>query len=299
MSIGIIIAAACLFTVYAVYSSCCSMTAKLDHYVQMYADQGLFSGAVLVAKDGKILLCKAYGMANLEHDIPNKIDTKFKIASMTKSFTAMAIMQLQEMGKLAVQDSLAKYIPDYPRGKEITIHQLLTHTSGVPHHAAGQYDKQEKIQQYTLETRIALFKNKPLDFNPGEKFGYSDYGYILLTYIIEKASGETYEQFLKEYIFDPLSMQNTGYDDYKRIIKNRASGYTLFGTNADYIDMSFLSGAGALYSTVQDLYRWDQALYTDKLISKKSLDTMFTPFKDNTGYGWGVLSADGPQGKIL
>ena len=145
-----------------------------------------------------------------------------------------------------------------------------------------------KIKPHTLEERIALFKNKPLAFDPGKNFLYSDSGYILLTYIIEKVSGEKYETFLQEHVFDPLNMQDTGYDSHKRIIKNRASGYSIEGklNNADYADMSYEAGAGSLYSTVKDLYLWDRALYTEKLLSKESLAKIFTSYKDNYGYGW-------------
>ena len=141
MSYSIVAISTCLFLMYNVYNRSYSMTAILDRYVQAYVDQGLFSGTVLVAKEGNILLCKAYGMANYELDVPNTVDTKFKLASITKQFTAMAIMQLQEMGKLDVQDPLSKYIPDYPNGDKITIHHLLTHTSGIPNLNPSEYKK--------------------------------------------------------------------------------------------------------------------------------------------------------------
>jgi len=248
--IGVVVVLASLLTVYQVYSSCCSMTAKLDCYVQSYVDQGMFSGAVLVAEAGKILLRKAYGQTNIELAVPNTVDTKFKIASVTKQFTAIAIMQLQEMGKLTVQDPLSKYFPDYPHGDKITIQHLLSHTSGIPP-AFGPNYKKESIQSYTLEERIALFKDLPLKCEPGAAFNYGDNNYVLLTYIIEKISGITYEKFLQEHIFDPLGMQNSGCDDFKRIIKKRAAGYSvnMFDerVNADYLDMSFDVGAGMLY----------------------------------------------------
>lgn len=281
------------------YSSFFSLDAKLDNYIKAYVEQGRFSGSVLIAKDGKILLCKGYGMANYEHDVPNTPQTIFRIASMTKQFTAMAVMQLQEKGLLSVNDTLSKYIPDYPNGDKITIHHLLTHTSGIPKNSPNF--KQERIKSHTLETRIALFKDLPLDSQPGEKYNYTNSGYILLTYIIEKASGKKYETVLKENIFDQLGMNNTGYDKAKPIIKNLASGYSIDGKgliNADYTDPSFRAGAGALYSTVEDLYRWDQALYSEKLLPKQSFATVFTAHvkqnKDNQnsslsyGYGWDI-----------
>jgi CubicO group peptidase (beta-lactamase class C family) len=261
-------------------------------------EQGRFSGSVLIAKDGKTLLCKGYGMANYEHDVPNTPQTIFRIASLGKQFTAMAIMQLQEQGLLSVDDTLSKYIPDYPNGDKITIHHLLTHTSGIPKNSPNF--KQEKIKSHTLETRIALFKDLPLDSQPGEKYNYTNSGYILLGYIIEKVSGKKYETVLKENIFAPLNMISSGYDKARFIIKNQASGYSIDGNgliNADYTDSSFRAGAGALYSTVEDLYLWDQALYSEKLLPKKSLATIFTAHvkqnKDNLnsssyGYGWEI-----------
>ena len=299
--LGGLVAAACILASYGVYTHYFSLSAKLDRYVQSYVDLELFSGAVLVAKEGKIVLCKAYGLANRELDVPNKIDTKFRIASMTKQFTAMAIMQLQEMGLLSVQDKLSKYISDYPRGNEITIHNLLTHTSGIPHVAAF-WDEyyQERIKPHTLEQRIAFIRNKPLISNPGEKFDYGDNNYVLLTYIIEKVSGKKYEEFLKEHIFDLIDMKGSGYDDYKLITKNRAAGYARVGNsfvNADYMDRSWESGAGSLYTTVSDLYKWDRALYTDKLVSKTTLDSIFTPFKSNYGYGWSIKQSS--HGKLI
>ncbi|MFH1831675.1 MAG: serine hydrolase [bacterium] len=281
-----------------VYSSVFSLKSKLDKYIKAYVDLEKFSGSVLVAKDGKIVLCKGYGMANYELDVPNTPETIFRLGSVTKQFTAMAIMQLQEKGLLSVEDTLSKYISDYPNGENITIHQLLAHTSGIPEILKFPESKKKKIKPQTLEQLIEIFKNKPLDFEPGEKHSYSNSGYILLTYIIEKVSGKKYETFLKENIFDPIGMKNTGCDQFKAIIKNRASGYTRDGdllVNADYIDMSFPAGAGVLYSKLEDLFLWNQALNSEKLLSQKSRDAMFTPHvivntndPKSLSYGYGL-----------
>lgn len=184
-------------------------------------------------------------------------------------------------------------MPDYPNGDKIAIHHLLTHTSGVAYDISDW--KKNKIKPHTLEQLIERFKYKPLDFEPGELFKYSNGGYILLSYIIEKASGKTYEAFLKENIFTPLSMNNSGYDTSSSVLKNRASGYTLIGdtiVNAEYINMSVPAGAGALYSTVEDLFAWDRALYTEKLLSKKSFATVFNSHinSDFPGYGYGWIT---------
>ena len=265
----------------------------LNSYVQTLAEQKKFSGSVLVAKDGEILLNKGYGMANYEHDVANTPHTKFRLASITKQFTAMAVMQLYEQGLLKLDDKLSKYIPDYPHGDKIAIHHLLTHTSGVAYDISKH--KKNKIKPHTLEQLIERFKYEPLQFEPGERYQYSNAGYILLSYIIEKASGKTYETFLKENIFIPLSMNDSGYDISSSILKNRASGYSLVGNtivNSEYINMSVPAGAGALYSTVEDLYAWDRALYTEKLLSKKSLARIFNSHisSDFPGYGYGWIT---------
>ena len=267
--------------------------AKVDEYVGTYLKIGNFSGSILIAKEGRILLSKGYGMANLEHDVPNAPQTIFRLGSVTKQFTSMAIMQLREKGRLDVDDPIAKYLPTYPNGEEITIHHLLTHTSGIPDF--GEFpDLQKTIMiPSPVEKTIQRFKDKPLEFSPGEKFKYSNSGYILLGYIIEKVCGTSYEEFLEENIFQPLNMMSSGYDHHDTLLKHRASGYSIVGgglTNAAYIDMSIPHAAGALYSTVEDLYLWDRVLYTEKLVKKSSLDKMFTPFKGNYAYGWNVLS---------
>lgn len=297
---GLLLFSMIIVACFVCFNSCCRVTARLDRYVRSHVNQGLFSGAVLVAKDGKILLSKAYAMANYELCVPNKVHTKFGIASLTKSFTALAIMQLQEMGLLNVQAPLSTYISDYPNGASITIHHLLTHTSGIKHVIGPTYSK-DRVRAYSIEERIELFKNESLAFNPGEKYLYSNNNYILLTYIIEKVSGTTYESFLQNYIFNPLCMNDSGCADNKKIICDNAAGYTidLFEelVNADYLDMSFERGAGMIYSTIQDLYRWDRALYTDKLVSKKLLAKIFTADKGLYGYGWHVDFTD--QGKVV
>ena len=252
-----------------------------------------FSGTVLLARNGQVLYCRGYGMANLELDVPCTAATKFRLGSITKQFTAMAILILQERGKLAVTDKLKKFIPCAPKTwDDITINNLLTHTSGVPNYTSFPDFLKTIRNPVTLDDLIAKFKDKPLDFKPGEKFKYSNSGYIVLGKIVEAASGRPYAEFLKEAIFDPLQMHDTGYDNTASVIKNRASGYSrmlgLAPTNAMYIDMSIPHAAGALYSTVLDLLKWDRALDSEKLIRRKAIEAMFTPFKDRYGYGWSI-----------
>jgi len=265
--------------------------AKADSILQVYANKNMFTGSVLIAKSGKVLLSKGYGMANYSDNIPNTPTTKFKLASVSKQFTAMCIMMLQEKGKLKVEDKLSKFISDYPKGDSITVHHLLTHTSGIPDFTSLPVFDSIMTRPLTLDQEIAYFKKLPLDFSPGAKHQYSNSGYLLLTYIIEKTSGKKYGEFVQENIFAPLGMKNSGLYNNREILKNVALGYGerdgVF-LNAEYIDMSIPSGAGALYSTVEDMYLWDRAWYSEKLVKKSTLDKMVVPFKDNYAYGWMV-----------
>jgi CubicO group peptidase (beta-lactamase class C family) len=270
--------------------------AKVDEYMQRQIEVYAFSGSILIARGGQVLVSEGYGMADLEHEAPNTPQTKYRLGSVTKQFTAMLVMQLQEKGMLSVDDPLTKYIPDYPNGEKITIHHLLTHTSGIPNFTSFPDYQETMTLPSPPEKSIERFKDKPLDFEPGEKFSYSNSGYILLGYIIEKATGRSYEDLLRERILQPLGMDDTGYDHTETVLKNRASGYAIGADeliNCSYLDMTIPHAAGALYSTVEDLYKWDRALYADKLVGKASLEMMFTPFKGNYAYGWGVREESG------
>lgn len=273
-------------------SSTEGLAARVDEYLNALVKQNRFSGSILIARDGHVLVRKGYGMANYETDAPNTPQTKFRLGSITKQFTAVAVMMLQERGKLSVQDSICKYVPECPATwQPVQIHHLLTHTSGIWNLTSSpDYRKTMSLPSAPAET-IARFKDKPLEFTPGERFNYSNSGYILLGYLVEKISGQTYEAFLRENIFEPLKMTNTGYDNPNTLLKHRASGYSLRTgtlTNALYLDMTIPHAAGALYSTVEDLYLWDQALYTERLVRQKTLDAVFTPFKSNYGYGFTI-----------
>ncbi|HEU4871107.1 MAG TPA: serine hydrolase [Pyrinomonadaceae bacterium] len=268
------------------------LTRKINDYMEALVKTGWFNGSILIARDGTVIASKGYGMANFELDVPNTPQTKFRLGSITKPITAMAIMLLQERGKLSHQDSICKYLPDCPAAwQAITLRHLLSHTSGLAKHdTAGVYLKTAMLPM-TLSQLIDSFKNKPADFKPGEKLDYNNNGYILLGYVIEKVSGQSYEAFVTDNIFKPLKMMDSGYDNHDPIIKNRASGYRRDGAtllNAAYIDQSQPFSAGALYSTTEDLLRLDQALYDNKFLSQKSLDAMFTPVVGNYGYGWFV-----------
>src|SRR6185369_15944639 len=286
---GVVLLLSLCLTSFAQTSSNPDVTRKIDDYMDALVKAGWFNGSILVARNGNVVVSKGYGMANFELDVPNTPHTKFRLGSITKPFTAMAIMLLQERGKLSDQNSVCKYLPECPPAwQSITLRHLLSHTSGIAKHdTAGVYLK-TAMMPMTLPQLIDSFKNKPPDFKPGEKMDYNNNGYILLGYVIEKVSGQSYETFVSENIFKPLKMLDSGYDNHDPIIKNRAAGYRREGAtllNAAYIDQSQPFSAGALYSTTEDLLRLDQALYDNKFLSQKSLDAMFTPVVGNYGYG--------------
>jgi CubicO group peptidase (beta-lactamase class C family) len=265
---------------------------KFDEYLSALVKQNRFTGSVLVARDGKVVFSKGYGFANAEFEIPNTPQTKFRLGSITKQFTAAAILLLQERGKLSVQDPICRYIENCPSTwSEITIHHLLSHTGGIPNFTSFPDYLPKMMMPVTTQEMIARFKDKPLDFKPGEKWAYSNSGYFLLGYIIEKAAGEAYESFLQKNIFEPLKLTSTGYDHHGTILKKRATGYSMSKgeiVNSLPIDMTQPYSAGSLYSTVEDLFLWNEALFSGKLLSAKSLEAMLTPVKNNYGYGLGI-----------
>ena len=270
---------------------------RLTRYLETAAVNGHFSGAILVAEDGKPLVAKAYGLADAEHQVPNTTRTKFRIGSVTKQFTAAAVMMLQERGKLNVSDPIGKYLDDIPaQWKGITIHQLLSHTSGLMHSwALPEFEKTIMIPA-TPEQTLTKFRDQPLMSKPGEGFLYSGLGYFILARVIEKVTGGAYDAFLKESIFTPLGMSDTGCDRPEAVIANRSSGYVFSEgrqENAPALYMPVFSGGGNLYSTVEDLLRWDQALYSARVVSKKSFEAMTTPVRNNYGYGWEMSEVSG------
>jgi CubicO group peptidase (beta-lactamase class C family) len=272
-------------------------TSKFEEYMDACVGVNHFSGSVLVAREGQVLFRKGYGLANAEHRIPNTPETKFRLGSITKQFTAMAILILQEQGKLAVEDPIGKHLDDAPAAWEgVTIHHLLSHTSGIHSYTADPDYGPKMTLPETVKGMIARFKDKPLDFPPGEKFEYSNSGYFLLGAIIEKVSGKSYEAFLEGAIFEPLALHDTGYDHPATVLPHRASGYVRKGNrleNAPYLDMAQPYAAGSLYSTADDLAKWDRALHDGKLLSEPSMARMFTPVKNQYAYGWSVTTRSG------
>lgn len=274
------------------------LEAKVDAYVRPYVESNNFSGAILIARGGKVLVSKGYGMASLELGVRNTPQTRFHIASVSKSFTAAAILLLEERGKLSVRDPVSKYVPDYPQGDRILLHHLLTHTSGIPN--INNFPEYPLLSQspQTPAQLVEVFKKRPLDFQPGEKYAYSNSNYNLLALILEKVSGQPYGDFLQQNIFAPLGMTHTLHDGRAAgLIPDRASGYVPAGfdglENAPFLDWSSKTGNGSLVTTVGDLFLWDRALYTDKLLSAASRAKMFTDHGSGAGYGWFVRQSLG------
>lgn len=274
-----------------------AQNASLEAIVQPYVSAKTFMGTVLVARGNDILINKGYGMANLEWDIPNAPSTKFRLGSLTKQFTSASILLLEERGKLKIDDPVKKYMPDAPAAwDKITIFHLLNHTSGIP--SFTNFPDYRKFEPFeiTPEKEVALFRDKPLEFAPGTKWNYNNSGYVLLGYLIEKISGQSYVSFLKENIFTPLGMKDSGFDSNSEIIPHRASGYTPQNNalvNAGFIHMSIPFSAGSLYSTTGDLLRWEQALFGGKVLSAASLEKMTKPFLQDYAFGLAVSNKDG------
>jgi CubicO group peptidase (beta-lactamase class C family) len=282
--------------------------AKEDAYISSETATHFFRGAVLVGIDGKIAFEKAYGLGDEEWGAPNTVHTKFRIASLGKQFTATCILLLQERGRMSVHDPISRYLPGLPAAwHAITIHQLLTHTSGIPNYTSSPEIGKLDRTGATPQQMVALVQDKPLDFGPGTNWSYSNTGYILLGMIVEKVSGQSYADFLKNNIFAPLGMSDSGYDTARNILKERASGYDMIDghlANADFIDMSIPFSAGGIYSTVEDMYRWNEALAENRrLLAQDSLKQMFAEYPEavheGQHYGYGVVISRLKLGKLL
>lgn len=290
----------CLTTLFAQ-----SKAQQIENLVKKYHEYEQFNGSVLVAHEGEVIYTDGFGMANMEYDIPNEPNTKHRLGSITKQFTAALILQLAEQGKLELHKPISTYLPDYkgPAADKVTIHHLLNHSSGIPSYTSfpGFFEEHSR-DPYSPKDFVKKFADSTLQFTPGEKFLYNNSGYFLLGHIIEEVTGKTYEQVLQENILDPLNMKNTGYDHHATVLKNRASGYEKNGegyVNAPYLDMSLPYAAGSMYSTVEDLYKWDRALYSNEILSKSSKELMFTPqiTQGNTKYGYGWMINKLPVGE--
>ncbi len=279
-------------------SDTAAIETDVDSLFAPLIDRDMVSGSILIARDGHILLAKGYGIANREHDSANTAETVYSLASITKSFTAIAILQLWGQGLLSLDDPVSKYLPDYPQGDRITLRHLLTHTSGIRSYVyLPAYARNERLP-LRIEEVIDWFKNEPLEFSPGDHFSYSNSGYALLTYVIQAVSGKSYADYLQENVFGPAGMAASAVDAYTRVVPDRATGYSRDGcsgqaTRAEFREPAFAPGAGSAYSTVLDLYRLDRALREGRVLGAQAQDVMVTPrvgtpWGHRYAYGWWV-----------
>ena len=263
-----------------------------------------FMGVALLAVDGRVVFEKAYGSGDLEWDAPHTTQSVFRLGSLSKPFTAVAIAQLAQKGALKTEDPIAKYVQDLPKSwKGVTLHQLLTHSSGVPNYTSQPgFWRQVVMRPNTPQELVSLVRNQPLDFEPGRHWGFSNTNYILLGMVIEQVTKQKYADYLSQSVLDPLEMKNTGYDVASVVLKCRAHGYAISPhglVNAVYVDMSVPYSAGGLHSTARDLLRFDQALYSDQLLDANWRERMFsahvltTVNNSSHGYGWFIAREKG------
>lgn len=264
---------------------------RADSYMQANTDAGFFNGSVLIAVAGKPLFAKAYGFADAERRIPNTLQTRYRIASITKTFTAALILQLHEEGRLNLRDSICKFIrPCADHWQAVTIRHLLTHTSGIPNYtdAPDFFARAESSADASdIDERL---REKPLEFSAGERYRYSNSNYVLLGRIAERVGGRPFEQLLRKRLLDPLGMLDSGYETRE---EGHAIGYRPDGldlTKAPPMHLDWLFAAGGMYSTVGDLLKWDRALYTDAILPRALREEMWTADKGEYGYGWQVLA---------
>ena len=268
---------------------------KLNELLSAYSKMNSFNGTALVSEHGKILLNKGYGYKNVENKEANDGETIFQIGSITKQFTSTIILKLEEEGRLSLTDKISKYFPDFPNGDNITVYNLLTHTSGIFNYTNDQQFMMNEAVKPTTEGKIiALFKDKKLDFEPNTKYSYSNSGYMLLGYIIQKVTGKSYENVVREYVFNPLKMSESGFDFVHLDDPNKATGYFAIGDNksekSTLVDSSVSFAAGAIYTTTGDLLKWHNGLLTNKIVKRETIEKAFTPFKSKYGLGWNIDS---------
>lgn len=277
--------------------------AKIDSLIQTEFNEKSDPGGVfLIAKNGKPIYQKAFGKANVELDVDLTPESVFQIGSMTKQFTAVAVLILEEQGKLQVNDPIAKYIADYPAGDKITIHHLLTHTSGIKDFTKMKTLREIAQKEMTPKMMVDFFKNEPVDFAPGEKFDYNNSGYVVLGYLIELVSGETYEDFIKKYIFEKAGMSQSYYASDRQVISKRAYGYHKkeYGfVNKTVISFSVPFSSGSLMSSLADMLKWQNALNKNVFLNAESTKKAFSKYKLNNGeeftygYGWHIKELNG------
>lgn len=276
-------------------------TARLDSLMQAFASVTEFSGAVLVGERGTVLYEKAFGLASREWNVPNTVDTRFRLASLSKQFTALLIMQLAQDGTLSLDDPVKRHVPELsaPGVEKATVRQLLSHTSGIPnYHVIPDYDGTVARLPHTRESYLALFKDAPLLFTPGTQYQYTNLGYFLLALIAERTTHRSFNTLLNERIFAPAGMWDTYTEDTNVVMERSTAGYENVYTHfapAKHRDPSSLLGGGGVSSTVGDLFKYDQALRSGKLLPLEAQRRMYTPVLEGYGYGWMVTSYPVPQ----
>jgi len=274
--------------------------ANIDALMTRYHDAGQFNGSVLVAEQGSVIYRKSFGFANFEWDIPNTPDTRFRVGSITKAFTAILVLQLVEQGKLRLDDTISEYLPNFSResGGRISINQLLTHTSGLSdYNDVPEFFRAVHAGLLTKDEIIDRISRHNLLFEPGAKFGYSNDGYMVLGAIIERVAHKPYAQLLREQILDPVNMRATGYSSRSAILKRGASGYTKRSTGLEKAPFYEASSASGIYSTVDDLFLFDQALYGEELLSRRSKGLMWQIVPSGNAYGWHVSRVRSGRGE--
>lgn len=287
----------CALVVIAPRGRAAGLAVQMDAIAQRHVAANHFSGAVLVAKRGAVLFDRAYGLANREWDIPNTPTTHFRIGSVTKQFTAVAILLLEERGRLKISDPVSAHLTDAPAAwSRITLHHLLTHTSGIPNVTRDPEFILWKNQPATAVQMVGRFSKQPLEFPPGDRHAYSNSNYLVLGLIVERLTGQRFGEFLQENVLAPLGLKDSGLDSNLRILPRRASGYMRRNDqflNAPYSDMTVPHAAGAMYSTTHDLWRWAEAIFGERLLTPASRAKLLTPGKGDYALGVRVSQAGG------
>lgn len=277
------------------------LQSRVDDYLNPYLETGNFQGVVLVAKDDRILMTKGYGMANVEHAVPNTPDTVFHIASVSKPFTAAGIMLLADAGKVALDAPLSDVVPEYQHGDELTLHHLLSHTSGIPNINSFEQYSDIQLHAQTPESLLEYFKDLPLEFEPGSRYSYSNSNYNLLALVIERTSKQSFGEYLRQQVLAPANTKFTAHDaEPTAIIPRRADGYSpdgLFGIRrGPWLDWTAKTGNGSMVATANDLFLWARAFFSDEIVTSADRAMMLTEHTPSVGYGWFIRARhDRPQ----
>lgn len=279
-----------------------NLTHNIHTYLEKLEQNQLFSGSVLISKEGKVLFSAGYGKANYELSVKNAPGCKFRIGSITKTFTAFSILQLVNNGQIKLDDTVDKYFSQQKEGDKISIGNLLSHTSGIQNYTDNPLMSEWAKIHFTPEEIYSRFSNSELIFKPGSQFQYSNSNYVFLGLILEKILNTPYDEVIKKFIFNPLGMEDSEVETPLKIVENRSSGYELNEAksliNAPFFNTSNAYASGNIISTVNDLHLWDKELYSSNLISSNLKNKMFEPFLGQFEYGYGWFLQNTPFGKL-